>query len=325
MNSTKDLETSPCPENQGFTLIELLVVIAIIAILAAILLPVLARAKEEGWKANCISNLHQCGIGVVLYCDDNGQVFPMPGATILPRWWTPGSGYNAQGLQCGCEWMVGTPGSLVPNTPAPMIAPYVKNPSIFVCPKRRRGLTYTTTNGIYDPSVTGFLSYGFNDINCFAQCSTAFAGYDGMGVPTQQFKATMAYQPANLICMTEVSGSNNPQDCDGTSSNTVTGDAAWLDGEWAGNVPQNYHRLQTAWAKHDNKVNVLFLDGHVDTALVSQLTWGQFWGVYGPPSGPIRGGGYNNTIWPALPAPMTWNGAVGTPALDITVWDNSPE
>src|ERR1700739_1182223 len=68
----------------AFTLIELLVVIAIIAILAAMLLPALARAKEQGKAIACVNNMRQLGLSAQMYLGDNGDVYPPRSSTN--RW-----------------------------------------------------------------------------------------------------------------------------------------------------------------------------------------------------------------------------------------------
>ena len=72
----------------AFTLIELLVVIAIIGILAALLLPVLSRAKAQGQRAGCISNLKQINLAVQLYAEDNHDMLPCVTNTVTDGFYT---------------------------------------------------------------------------------------------------------------------------------------------------------------------------------------------------------------------------------------------
>jgi len=87
---------------RGFTLIELLVVIAIIAILAALLLPALSKAKEQGRSVACKSNMRQITLAMIMYADDSNDYYPWPGE--VDRDWQP-------------DWVFGGQPSLYPNNP----------------------------------------------------------------------------------------------------------------------------------------------------------------------------------------------------------------
>lgn len=97
----------------GFTLIELLVVIAIIAILAAILFPVFAQAREAARKTQCISNCKQIGTGINMYAQDYDETLPSLVFNNTNPLFASGWGFSA--------WVE-------------MIQPYVKNYNLFSCP-----------------------------------------------------------------------------------------------------------------------------------------------------------------------------------------------
>jgi prepilin-type N-terminal cleavage/methylation domain-containing protein/prepilin-type processing-associated H-X9-DG protein len=118
---------------RAFTLIELLVVIAIIAILAAILFPVFAQARDKARQATCVSNMKQIGLAMNMYVQDYDETFP-----ILP--WDGqdfGPGFDATRLPY-----------LTRFTWISQYNPYIKNKAVWVCPSDPN----SKNGGIYDPN-----------------------------------------------------------------------------------------------------------------------------------------------------------------------------
>jgi prepilin-type N-terminal cleavage/methylation domain-containing protein/prepilin-type processing-associated H-X9-DG protein len=133
----------------GFTLIELLVVIAIIAILAAILFPVFAGARERARQTACLSNMRQLGTGMNMYVQDFGETYPAA-ALDNPNWGPGPWGANHASLpnyRSQSRWI-------------PQLLPYVHNTQVFVCPSDTLA-TRNQNNG--QPWTTPFpVSYGPN-------------------------------------------------------------------------------------------------------------------------------------------------------------------
>jgi prepilin-type N-terminal cleavage/methylation domain-containing protein/prepilin-type processing-associated H-X9-DG protein len=239
----------------GFTLIELLVVIAIIAILAAILFPVFARARENARRASCQSNLRQIGMGLMQYAQDFDG-------------WTPGSTIN------NVSWPT-------------LIFPYIKGDQLFACPSGTSTLTSmdyvspvdeyrgTTDN---DGSVGALrqvnngLSYAMNLI----QTGTSSSGSNGWRTPG--FTGTAASPGVNgpksgfiNISATASIGLNEVQVEDPTG--TIRIFDAMANGNFGNSIRSisseertDRYPLNTAskaTKRHFDGFNALFGDGHV--------------------------------------------------------------
>lgn len=163
---------------RGFTLIELLVVIAIIAILAAILFPVFARAREKARQTNCLSNVKQIMLGVLMYAQDYDELLPGESYT------QPGGDGNTY---------------LVDSSWRAVVFPYVKNTQMFFCPSHRPDTsTYAAFDGRYNDQKMR-AGYAINDWH-------QDAGTTGATPPTNKPLAAIQ-SPSKTIFILESSGS----------------------------------------------------------------------------------------------------------------------
>jgi prepilin-type N-terminal cleavage/methylation domain-containing protein/prepilin-type processing-associated H-X9-DG protein len=245
---------------RGFTLIELLVVIAIIAILAAILFPVFAKAREAARKTSCLSNLKQIGAGAMMYGQDYDEV-------LVAMFQGDGQDPNYY-MQM---WPV-------------LIQPYIKNGNVFMCPSREQYGPWELT-GTTPYSNLNYQSYGINYPNT------------GTGWNDTRKMAQVA-RPAGIAYFMDAAGifgTGNPdyatrngdlalwtQDPDG--DNAPKGKwygAPWVRTEEALNGTTYIDTLPSS-ARHSGVCNIVYMDGHAKATKIASI-WrrpGEDWNTY---------------------------------------------
>ena len=229
----------------AFTLIELLVVIAIIAILAAILFPVFARARENARRSSCQSNLKQIGLGILQYAQDYDE-------TMVDTWYgTSAFGSNAT---TNYKWM-------------DAIEPYVKSTQIFNCPSKSRMPGATVDNLIYRfRGYTSFGEYagGYGMNNAYSNNPN-----DNINGPAGQ-PLSKIVAPATSILAADVlikSYSSAHQTYEfGTGQPAATPEGVVSDNNSA--TGKRLHRIED---RHLETTNVLYCDGHVKSMKLTSL------------------------------------------------------
>ena len=263
----------------GFTLIELLVVIAIIAILAAILFPVFAQAREKARAISCLSNEKQIGTAIMMYAQDYDETYP-----LLQRDPTASEVTSVAGAT-GND----------PITWQWVINPYIKNGNKTVSANTGH---FELTGGVWNcpsfPVDNASRQYGMNE--GIGGDLSKYAWGNNIGVQYPSASMAEIRNPADKIIVVEKGymGANGTQS-DWSDVRFCNLEWCYGNGNFDGSQPKSSDNDQGKWAsypfpaqmprfRHQSTCNMIFCDGHVKATHIDVLTTGANWCkyVFGP-------------------------------------------